>query len=134
MIAVKRKSQRKSELHAAWFSGTNWNLGSGKNFGEKNVRRKNSAELAAGIAATCRRDCIFVQAAGGVFFCRRAARKMSGAVPHAGPRPTHHAGDPMARRCWKHSRQYTGRPWVGLKGTVVSFPHCEQVVRVSARW
>src|SRR5512147_3240394 len=35
------------------------------------------------------------------------------------------------RRDWKHSRQNTGRPWVGLNGTVVSFPHCEQVVRVS---
>jgi len=32
---------------------------------------------------------------------------------------------------WKHSRHSTGRPWVGLNGTVVSFPHCEQVVRVS---
>lgn len=38
------------------------------------------------------------------------------------------------RRCWKHSRQYTGRPWVGLKGTVVSLPHCEHVVVVSTRW
>ena len=32
---------------------------------------------------------------------------------------------------WKHSRQNTGRPCVGLKGTVVSFPHCEQTVLVS---
>src|SRR6516165_11996034 len=39
----------------------------------------------------------------------------------------------MARRCWKHSLQKTGRPCVGRKGTVVSFPHCEQVVLVSAR-
>src|SRR6266700_404728 len=39
----------------------------------------------------------------------------------------------MARRCWKHSRQKTGRPCVGRKGTVVSFPHCEQFVFVSAR-
>src|SRR5258705_2621263 len=35
------------------------------------------------------------------------------------------------RFCWKHSRQNTGLPCVGLKGTVVSLPHCEQVVRVS---
>jgi hypothetical protein len=35
------------------------------------------------------------------------------------------------RFCWKHSRQKTGLPCVGLKGTVVSLPHCEQVVRVS---
>ncbi len=35
------------------------------------------------------------------------------------------------RRCWKHSRQKTGRPCVGLNGTVVSLPHCEQTVRVS---
>src|SRR5713101_6536135 len=39
----------------------------------------------------------------------------------------------MARRCWKHSRQNTGRPWVGRKGTVVSFPHWEQLVLVSER-
>jgi hypothetical protein len=40
---------------------------------------------------------------------------------------------PMALRCWKHSRQKTGRPCVGRKGTVVSFPHCEQFVLVSER-
>src|SRR6266403_4503179 len=39
----------------------------------------------------------------------------------------------MARRCWKHSRQNTGRPCVGRNGTVVSFPHCEQPVLVSER-
>src|SRR5271166_2277056 len=39
----------------------------------------------------------------------------------------------MARRCWKHSRQKTGRPCVGRKGTVVSLPHWEQVVLVSER-
>src|ERR1700690_3057640 len=39
----------------------------------------------------------------------------------------------MDLRAWKHSRQNTGRPWVGRKGTVVSFPHCEHVVFVSAR-
>src|SRR6202023_2605940 len=39
----------------------------------------------------------------------------------------------MALRCWKHSRQKTGRPCVGRKGTVVSFPHCEQFVFVSER-
>ena len=37
----------------------------------------------------------------------------------------------LVRRCWKHSRQKTGRPCVGLKGTVVSLPHSEQLVRVS---
>jgi len=37
----------------------------------------------------------------------------------------------VARRCWKHSRQKTGRPCVGLKGTVVSLPQPEQLVRVS---
>ena len=35
---------------------------------------------------------------------------------------------------WKHSRQNTGRPCVGRNGTVVSFPHCEQFVRVSVLW
>ena len=39
---------------------------------------------------------------------------------------------PIDRLAWKHSRQNTGRPCVGRKGTVVSFPHCEQVVLVSA--
>src|ERR1700720_4963883 len=39
----------------------------------------------------------------------------------------------MALRCWKHSRQKTGPPCVGRKGTVVSFPHWEQLVFVSAR-
>ena len=34
---------------------------------------------------------------------------------------------------WKQERQSTGRPCVGLKGTVVSAPHSEQVVRVSGR-
>src|SRR5690349_12122720 len=36
-----------------------------------------------------------------------------------------------ALRLRKHSRQYTGRPCVGLKGTVVSRPHCEHMVMVS---
>src|SRR5712664_2479139 len=40
---------------------------------------------------------------------------------------------PIERRAWKHSRQNTGRPCVGRKGTVVSLPHCEQLVLVSAR-
>ena len=47
--------------------------------------------------------------------------------------PLRYAGEPTARRCWKHSRQKTGRPCVGRNGTVVSFPHCEQVVLVSDR-
>src|SRR5919199_5836286 len=40
---------------------------------------------------------------------------------------------PANLRCWKHSRQKTGRPCVGRNGTVVSFPHAEQVVVVSTR-
>jgi hypothetical protein len=40
---------------------------------------------------------------------------------------------PIDRLAWKHSLQKTGRPCVGLKGTVVSLPHCEQVVFVSDR-
>src|SRR4029077_12774740 len=39
----------------------------------------------------------------------------------------------MARRCWKHSRQNTGRPCVGRNGAGVSFPHCGQLVLVSER-
>lgn len=88
--------------------------------------RRASRQRAAVTACSFRRRAVFP-------FAAAPARKMSGVVPHAGPRPTNQTGDPMARRCWKHSRQYTGLPWVGLKGTVVSFPHCEQVVRVSAR-
>ena len=33
----------------------------------------------------------------------------------------------------KHSLQKTGRPWVGLNGTVVSLPQFEQLVIVSTR-
>ena len=38
-----------------------------------------------------------------------------------------------ARLLWKHCRQSTGRPCVGLNGTVVSIPHSEHSVRVSVR-
>src|SRR5436305_11410775 len=40
---------------------------------------------------------------------------------------------PANLRDWKHSLQKTGRPCVGLKGTVVSLPHAEHVVAVSTR-
>src|SRR5436190_13303085 len=40
---------------------------------------------------------------------------------------------PANFRDWKHSLQKTGRPCVGLKGTVVSLPHAEHVVTVSTR-
>src|SRR6185369_8917195 len=40
---------------------------------------------------------------------------------------------PANFRDWKHSLQNTGRPCVGLNGTVVSLPHAEQVVMVSTR-
>src|SRR5215467_9768309 len=40
---------------------------------------------------------------------------------------------PANFRDWKHSLQKTGRPCVGLKGTVVSFPQLEHVVTVSTR-
>src|SRR6478672_559038 len=40
---------------------------------------------------------------------------------------------PANFRDWKHSLQKTGRPCVGLKGTVVSLPHAEQWVTVSTR-
>src|SRR5579884_2100923 len=40
---------------------------------------------------------------------------------------------PANLRDWKHSLQKTGRPWVGLNGTVVSLPHAEHVVTVSTR-
>src|SRR5690348_13004585 len=40
---------------------------------------------------------------------------------------------PANFRDWKHSLQNTGRPCVGLKGTVVSLPHAEHVVMVSTR-
>src|SRR5277367_5142068 len=38
-----------------------------------------------------------------------------------------------ARLLWKHCRQSTGRPCVGLNGTVVSMPQAEHSVRVSVR-
>ncbi len=44
------------------------------------------------------------------------------ALPHA---------DAAVLRDMKHSRQNTGRPCVGRKGTVVCFPHPEQVAWVS---
>src|SRR5450756_1247778 len=37
------------------------------------------------------------------------------------------------RFAWKHCRHSTGRPCVGLNGTVVSMPHSEHDVRVSVR-
>src|SRR5262247_168661 len=40
---------------------------------------------------------------------------------------------PANFRDWKHSLQKTGRPCVGLNGTVVSLPHAEQLVMVSTR-
>src|SRR4051795_7491991 len=40
---------------------------------------------------------------------------------------------PANLRDWKHSLQNTGRPCVGLNGTVVSLPHAEQLVCVSTR-
>src|ERR1051325_6418947 len=40
---------------------------------------------------------------------------------------------PANFRDWKHSLQKTGRPCVGRKGTVVSFPHAEHWVWVSTR-
>src|ERR1700732_3665725 len=40
---------------------------------------------------------------------------------------------PANFRDWKHSLQKTGRPCVGRKGTVVSFPQAEHVVLVSTR-
>src|SRR3954470_8406652 len=40
---------------------------------------------------------------------------------------------PANFRDWKHSLQNTGRPCVGLNGTVVSLPQAEQLVWVSTR-
>src|SRR3954451_24478699 len=55
--------------------------------------------------------------------------------PNTGPQTVRcsYAVALAARRDWKHSRQNTGRPCVGLKGTVVSLPHAEQLVVVSTR-
>ncbi len=39
----------------------------------------------------------------------------------------------VGRFDWKQERQNTGRPCVGLKGTVVSIPQAEHSVRVSVR-
>src|ERR1051325_6807159 len=40
---------------------------------------------------------------------------------------------PANFRDWKHSLQKTGRPCVGLNGTVVSLPQAEHVVTVATR-
>jgi hypothetical protein len=45
--------------------------------------------------------------------------------------PVLNHADATVRFCWKQSRQSTGRPCVGLNGTVVSLPHCEHTARVS---
>jgi len=49
------------------------------------------------------------------------------------PAASYPAAAPAALRLWKHSRQKTGRPWVGRNGTVVSRPHWEQTAEVSTR-
>ena len=51
-------------------------------------------------------------------------------MPVALERRDPHA-DAAGRLCWKQSRHRTGRPCVGLNGTVVSLPHCEHTARVS---
>src|SRR6059058_6476919 len=67
--------------------------------------------------------------------CRgRAERQPSSVI--AGRAETDRRQTPPAPanfRDWKHSLQKTGRPCVGLKGTVVSLPHAEHVVAVSTR-
>src|SRR6185503_16071061 len=40
---------------------------------------------------------------------------------------------PANFRAWKHSLQNTGRPCVGLNGSVVSLPQAEHIVWVSTR-
>src|SRR6185503_7430011 len=55
--------------------------------------------------------------------CQEAVRTSWTQIPPA----------PANLRCWKHSRQKTGRPCVGLNGTVVSLPQAEQFVVVSTR-
>src|SRR6266545_6650469 len=55
---------------------------------------------------------------------------------HPPRRPTRRTQTPPAPanfRDWKHSLQKTGRPCVGLNGTVVSLPQAEQLVWVSTR-
>src|SRR5712672_3489656 len=68
----------------------------------------------------------------GIYFFPRVAT----GIKRAHLRRSHSAKNAYAvaalvRFCWKHSRHNTGRPCVGLNGTVVSLPHPEQVVRVS---
>jgi len=53
------------------------------------------------------------------------------AVVRAKLAPCQHQADAAVLRELKHSRQKTGRPWVGRKGTVVTFPQPEQVAWVS---
>ncbi len=51
----------------------------------------------------------------------------------AGSSPATVATASGTRLSWKQDRQKTGRPCVGLNGTVVSTPHAEHSVRVSVR-
>ena len=54
-----------------------------------------------------------------------------GAPPeqHCRPSGTRQA-EALGRFAWKHSRHKTGRPCVGLNGTVVWLPHWEQIAEV----
>src|SRR5688572_16911264 len=62
---------------------------------------------------------------------KKATRNV--AFDHPPGDPTQTPPAPANFRDWKHSRQKTGRPCVGRNGTVVSFPHAEQLVVVSTR-
>src|SRR5258707_8007061 len=63
----------------------------------------------------------------------RARRVEHGIERMRDPRRSYTPPAPANLRDWKHSLQNTGRPCVGLKGTVVSFPQAEHVVTVSTR-
>ncbi len=64
-----------------------------------------------------------------------AAAAISSTGTCAGEAPVIPLAASVPFRCafWKHCRQSTGRPCVGLNGTVVSTSHVEQIVRVSVR-
>src|SRR5258707_11670833 len=63
----------------------------------------------------------------------RARRVEHGIERMRDPRRSYTPPAPANFRDWKHSLQNTGRPCVGLKGTVVSLPQAEQLVCVSTR-
>ena len=104
-----------------------------RRYGGRFGKRRHAVDFAVipnGVSDSLSRLSPFFEASGPVTKRKRAIVSDGPAVDAAGKL---FYGAPIERLAWKHSLQNTGRPWVGRKGTVVSLPHCEHVVFVSAR-